>query len=57
MFQCPNGHKMSLAHKVDDGKQDPAQKGLVTPSIGCPMEGRGCDFHGSGVILEGWGEP
>ena len=42
---CPNGHAGFLDHDIDSS-------GRVSPSVECPDAA--CDFHESGVILEGW---
>lgn len=43
VVRCPNGHVAVLDHEV-------SLKGEVTPSIQCPK----CEFHESGVILDGF---
>ena len=46
-FTCPEcGLAAYLDHEI-------APTGAVSPSVGCPNEGKGCSFH-QNVVLEGW---
>lgn len=44
MVQCPNGHGLHLPHAID-------ARGMVTPSIACPIPG--CGWHVF-ARLDGW---